>query len=127
MPYSYTHHVFGQGLPTETLLAGKETIIAVTPAIDAGPTNGTVFLGGTAVLQTAAETTQVIIRIRRGSLTGQEVAKVETKPGASTETAIPIQGEDVPGEVSGLRYYLTAQDVAKKESQSKSSTVEATW
>lgn len=127
MPYKYTNKRFTKGGSPIIMTSGKETILAQVEGVDVGPQNNQVFLDGNAVIVTVAESSQIIIRLRRESFSGTEIAKVETKPGASGETSVAIQGVDKPGETSGTKYVITGEDVAGKASESKNSTLEATW
>jgi hypothetical protein len=125
MPYTYTHTQTVTGVEGETLTAGKETVVVELVGVDLGRTNSIVQLEANVPITTVAESTSIVVRIRRTKLTGTEVAKVQSKPGASTEALVTLNAQDAPGEVAGMVYVLTVEDVAKKESKVNKPTLTA--
>ncbi len=93
------------------VVAATETIIATLPAISPPMLSPTIRLFGVLRMTTAALTTAVTLRIRRGTaitgvLVGTADAVIEA---ASTLINMTTAGEDSPGEVAGQQYVLTAQ------------------
>ncbi len=93
-----------------TLTAATETSIVTAAGIT---TKGaqTVRVWGVATITTAALTTAVTLRIRRGSGTGGTSVGTPTAVAEAASTAVNLAfaGEDAPGEVAGQQYSLTAQ------------------
>ncbi len=93
------------------VVAATETIIATLPGITVASAAPLIRLFGVLRMTTAALTTAVTLRIRRGTaitgaLVGTADAVVEA---ASTLINLSTAGEDSPGEVAGQQYVLTAQ------------------
>lgn len=104
---------------------GKEAVIAAVAGIGVTPENPAVQLDANLALITPAESTEQVVRVRRGGLTGTEVAKITIKAGASAKTSVSIQVQDEPGEQADVEYSLTLEDVAKKLSEATFPTLQA--
>jgi hypothetical protein len=100
-----------------------EKVVVTLPAVSTTPDITTVHLTAVVPIVTAAESTTVEVTIRREGLTGAEVAKVLTKPGASAEQEIVLQAKDKPGEVAGMAYVVTVKPGVAKEVTAKKATL----
>lgn len=89
--------------------AGKEKVILELTGIDTFPDRPTVNLEVCCPLSTEVEAEETILRIRRNSVTGTEVAKLPEAIAASTKSCIAFAASDKPGEVAGMTYVLTAE------------------
>lgn len=107
--------------------AGAEAVIATLSGVSTTKENGTVQLDAVVQVETVAEDTEVVLRIRRNSLTGTEKEKVTLKPGASTKVVATIQAEDEPGEIVNGSYVVTMESVAKKQTKSIGATMQAAF
>lgn len=107
--------------------AGKEKVILELKGIDTFPDRMIVNFEVNAPLSTEAEAEETILRIRRNSVTGTEVAKLPEAIAASTKSCIAFAAEDKPGEVNNMTYVLTAeQKKATKKDTFIFPTLEAT-
>ncbi len=89
--------------------AGKEKVILEVKGIDTFPDRPTVNFEVNAPLTTELEGEETILRIRRNTVTGTEVAKVAEAFGASAHACLAFAASDSPGEVANMTYVLTAE------------------
>lgn len=90
--------------------AGEEKVVATIPGLSTQAPGGKVIFDGSIQAALGAGAASVVLRIRRGGLAGTAVAtSASINVTASTTVALPVNGEDEPGEVAGQGYVLTAQ------------------
>lgn len=99
-----------------TLVTTAETVVATLAGVSTNQAGQVVALRGKANITTAANTTAIVTRIRRDSLTGAVVGEVQTEQisaaAGSTEDH-EIYREDVgAGEFSGRTYVMTVSATA---------------
>lgn len=102
--------LLGTGAETAESEAGKETVIAEVNGVSTEPAFQQVILDVVANVTTETEGEEVILRVRRESVTGHEVGKCKVALGASAKSVISAQFRDMPGEVAGMKYVLTAEE-----------------
>lgn len=90
--------------------AGHEGVIVTLESVATDAPDAFVVLLATAKLTTPAEAEEVTLRIRRGGLTGTEVASVTRGIGASGNATVTLFGFDDPGDVAGEDYVLTLEE-----------------
>lgn len=93
------------------VVAATETVIATLPGISPPYTSPIIRFLASMRMTTAALTTAMTLRIRRGTgITGTLVGTADAVvQSASALIAMSTGGEDQPGEVAGQQYVLTAQ------------------
>ena len=91
--------------------AAVETIIATLPPFTPGSQTPLIRLFATIRMATAALTTAVTLRIRRGTTTAGPVVGTSdaVTESASVNINMTTGGEDSPGDVAGVQYILTIQ------------------
>lgn len=90
-----------------------ETVVCTTNAIDVTQEGDQVIIEGFAQIATGAAATGVIIRVRRGGLTGPQVGQAgQQASGAGVGVQLGTQVDDIPPESAGLVYVLTIQQQA---------------
>jgi hypothetical protein len=87
-----------------------ETVIAEVRGVYTGAGRSVVQLNAEAIIQAAAGSEKVTLRIRREGIAGQVVETEVLTEVASAAQGFSMQCEDSPGEVAGLTYVLTAQE-----------------
>lgn len=115
------------GAEVEVAAEGKEAVVAEVKGVNTTPESPTVMLDVNVPVITAAESTEVTVKVRRNGIAGAVVAEVTEKPGASAKQQVQVQAEDEPGEVAGMTYVVTLTDVAKKQSKSAKATIQAVY
>lgn len=97
-------------VPTTT-----ETVVATIPNVNTQDPGANVAIEATVTLTTGTATTAVVLRIRRGSVTGTIIGEAETDTpiGAAGSTdPYSIGATDQPGEVASQNYVVTVQQTA---------------
>lgn len=115
------------GASVEVGAAGAEAVVAEVQNVNTTPENPSVQLDVNVPFTTVAESTEVIIQVRRNSLAGPVVAKLTLKPGASAIGEGSLQVQDEPGELVKGVYVVTLSDVAKKQSKANGATIQAAY
>lgn len=115
------------GAEVEVGAAGAEAVVAEVTNVNTTPENPAVQIDANVPITTPAESTEQIVQVRRGSITGAVIAKVTVKLGASTKGDVSIQVQDEPGELVKGAYVVTLSDVAKKQSKANSATIQVTF
>jgi hypothetical protein len=94
-----------------TLVTTAETVIATLAGVSTNQPGQTVALRGKANITLGTNTTAIVTRVRRDSLTGTVVGEVQTEQissaAGSTEDHEIYHEESAPGEFSGRTYVLT--------------------
>lgn len=101
--------VAATAIPTTT-----ETVLATSPPLSSDGASQQVNLQAVAGFTAGTGTTSVTVRIRRGSgITGTVVAsQAGVQVTAGNTVAIPVGGQDNPGEVADQVYSVTVQQAA---------------
>lgn len=112
MPNPLQSYTTGVVAPV-ALVTNTETVVATLSGINLPNGNGRIQLTGVAVVTSGTTTTAVVVRIRRGTLTGTLVSDgtgqtVVTAAGDSN--AYPVTGNDSQDAGMGYSYVLTVQN-----------------
>ncbi len=96
-----------------TLTTTTETVVCTLSNV-ATSTGQTVRLLASTQVTTGTGATSLTVRLRRGATTAGPLIGAATtiQVTAGNTVAVPIGGEDAPGEVASQPYVLTAQQVA---------------
>lgn len=94
-----------------TLTTTAETVVATVTGVSTSQAGQTVSIRGLANITLGTNTTAVVMRVRRDSLTGTVVGEVQTEQifsaAGSTEDHEIYREESNPGEFSGRTYVVT--------------------
>lgn len=113
-----------KGAAEVKLAAGAETTVVTSPQVSTVPERPVVLVSVTCPFTTPAESSEQHLRIYRNNKEGAEVASVIVKAGASAKADVTLSVADEPGEVAGLVYIATLQDVAGKETVAKEAVID---
>lgn len=117
-----------EGVGGANVEAEAETVIAEVTGINTDVGHAQVALDAIATITATAGATTLTLRIRRESVTGTEVAKVEVSAVKSAKQQVGIQATDVRQETSaGAKYVLTLTSAAAEKQKSVSSRINATY
>ena len=106
---------FNSGNAAAQAISGSTEVVVATLNGVVTPlgANQTVSLFGQAFITTGTTTTAVVVRIRRGSLTGTLVGDQTGQPvvaAAGSSNIYEANATDTPGDVTGFTYVLTVTD-----------------